>query len=318
MTFFYNSIIIETGYNARKIFKKNICDKNKSSEVNGVIEVEGQITERIKKDYPRMGASSKKLADFIVENYAQVSLMTLAQLADKTGVSLATVSRFAKDMGYRNFSQFKWALNSQVENPLAIGSEISDHDTLKTVSQKVLSANIETLTETFDLMHEKDLLAARELIVRAKNLSFFGLGGSNIVAFDAYHRFLRVPLYVTYNSEYHMSLMQASKLTKDDCAIVISHTGSNKDTLNIAEALEQKHVPMIVITSTPKSPLTTYGKICFFSISKSLQYRQKAFLSMTSQLAITECLYMLTAQYFGKKADETFDSLQSIIETRHK
>ena len=73
-----------------------------------------------------------------------------------------------------------------------------------------------------------------------------------------------------------------------------------------------------MITSTPKSALTAYGKICFFSISKSLQYRQKAFLSMTSQLAITECLYMLTAQYFGKKADETFDSLQDIINTRHK
>lgn len=280
--------------------------------------MEGQITERIKKDYDRMGSSSQKVADLIMKNTTTISSMTLAQLAKKSGVSLATVSRFAKDMGYQNFSQFKWALNSQVENPLAIDNEISDHDTLKTVSQKVLNANIETLTETFDLLHEEDLYAARQLIVNAKNLSFFGLGGSNIVAFDAYHRFLRVPLYVSYNSEYHMALMQASKLTKGDCAIVISHSGSNKDTINIAEILKKRDVPIIVITSTPKSALTAYGEICFFSISKSLQYRQKAFLSMTSQLAITECLYMLTAQYFGKKADETFDSLQDIINTRHK
>lgn len=280
--------------------------------------MEGQITERIKKNYDHMGSSSQKVADLIMKNTAAISSLTLAQLAKRSGVSLATVSRFAKEMGYQNFSQFKWALNSQVENSLAIDSEISDHDTLKTVSQKVLNANIETLTETFDLLHEEDLYTARELIVNAKNLSFFGLGGSNIVAFDAYHRFLRVPLYVSYNSEYHMALMQASKLTKNDCAIVISHSGSNKDMIDLAEILKKKGVPIIVITSTPKSALTAYGEICFFSISKSLQYRQKAFLSMTSQLAITECLYMLTAQYFGKKADETFDSLQDIINTRHK
>ncbi len=280
--------------------------------------MESQIKERIKKGYSQMGGSSRKLADFIIKNYSRLSSLTLAQLAHESHVSLATVSRFAKSMGYQNFSQFKWALDSQAVKAKMSSTKISKKDTLKTVSQKVLNSNIETLTETFDLIHEKDLATAKKLITSANNLSFFGLGGSNIVAFDAYHRFLRIPIYVSYDTEYHMALMQASKMTKNDCAIIISHTGNNKDTLTIAKTLKKREVPMIVITSTPKSALTLYGKVCFFSISKSLQYRSKAFLSMTSQLAITECLYMLTAQYFGEQADETFDSLQETIEKRHK
>ncbi|MCP0887627.1 MurR/RpiR family transcriptional regulator [Ligilactobacillus sp. WILCCON 0076] len=279
--------------------------------------MESKISERIIKKYPKMGESSKRLADYIVKNSTQITEQTLAQLAENSNVSLATVSRFAKDMGYHSFSQFKWALSNQVEKNVTAIEEISEEDSPKAVVKKVLSANIETLTETFDLMDDKDLYLARDLIVNARSLSFFGMGGSNIVAFDAYHRFLRVPLPVLYNTEYHMALMQASKLNGQDCAIIISHTGSNKDTLIIAETLKKKKVPMIIITSTPKSTLTNYGDVCFFSISKALHYRSKAFLSMTSQLAITECLYMVTAQYFGKNADNVFDNLQDTITKRH-
>lgn len=58
---------------------------------------------------------------------------------------------------------------------------------------------------------------------------------------------------------------------------------------------------MIVITSFPESPLASYGDVKFFSISEDSKFRSEALLSLTSQLAINDCLYMLTAQYFGKK-----------------
>ncbi|WP_243674065.1 hypothetical protein [Lentilactobacillus kisonensis] len=66
------------------------------------------------------------------------------------------------------------------------------------------------------------------------------MGGSNIVALDAYHKFLRVPLNVLHDSEYHMALMQSTRLNHTDCAVVISHTGNDSDTLLLADSLKKQ------------------------------------------------------------------------------
>ncbi len=279
--------------------------------------MELNIFDRIKDLYPQLGRSSKKIADYFLANQTNASSKTVTELADDCSVSVATISRFAKQLGYTNYSQLKWALSNQMGKNTPAIQEISDTDTPKMVAKKTLDANIETLNGTFDLMDEKDLEKALQLIVHAKKLEFFGLGGSNIVALDAYHKFLRVPLTVLHDSEYHLALMQASRLSDADCAVVISHTGNDTDTLDIADALKTKHVPIIVITSFPNSPLADYGNVNFFSISEDSRYRSEALLSLTSQLAINDCLYMLTAQYFGKSAETVLEEIRATISKKH-
>ncbi|KRL54520.1 MurR/RpiR family transcriptional regulator [Furfurilactobacillus rossiae] len=279
--------------------------------------MELNIFDRIKDIYPSLGRSSKSIADYFLANQTNASSKTVTELAGDCHVSVATISRFAKQLGYTNYSQLKWALSNQMSKSAPTIQEVADTDTPKMVAKKTLDANIETLNGTFDLMDEKDLEKAVNLIVHAKKLEFFGLGGSNIVALDAYHKFLRVPLNVLHDTEYHLALMQASRMSDSDCAVVISHTGNDTDTLEIAEALKSKHVPIIIITSFPNSPLAEYGNVDFFSISEDSRYRSEALLSLTSQLAINDCLYMLTAQYFGKSAETVLDEIRSTISKKH-
>lgn len=286
--------------------------------LKGELNMELSIIERIKKIYPELGRSSKRIADYIIINGTNASSKTVTEMATDCHVSVATISRFAKQLGYTNYSQLKWALSNQMEEDTPIIQEISDTDTPMMVAKKTLDANIETLNGTFDLMNEDDLKRAIHYIVHSNRLEFFGLGGSNIVALDAYHKFLRVPLTVLHDDEYHLALMQASRLTEDDCAVVTSHTGNDTDTLDIARALKHKHVPIIVITSFPNSPLADFGNVNFFSISEDSRYRSEALLSLTSQLAINDCLYMLTAQYFGDAADNVLKDIRQVILKKHQ
>lgn len=274
------------------------------------------ISKRIKHLYPQLGKQSKKLADYIIENGSKLSAITVSELANQSDVSIATVSRFPQQLGYSSFSQFKWSMVNDLAATSSV-QEVEAEDAPKVVAKKTLESNIETLNGTFNLMQGKDLENARDLLVHAKNIEFFGLGGSNIVALDAYHKFLRVPLNVLHDSEYHMALMQSTRMDKNDCAVVISHTGNDSDTLLLAESLKNNHVPMIVITSFPESPLASYGDVKFFSISEDSKFRSEALLSLTSQLAINDCLYMLTAQYFGKKADKVLANMRKTILKKH-
>ncbi|WP_281165509.1 MurR/RpiR family transcriptional regulator [Liquorilactobacillus sicerae] len=278
--------------------------------------MEAKITQRIKQIYPQLGGSSQKIAAYLLKEELPASI-TLAEIAQSCQVSLATVSRFARSLGFKNFSQLKWALLHQLTQNETANEQVMPADSSLKVAGKVLAANVTTLKETFALLNEADLTKAVKLICSAQRLAFFGLGGSNIVAEDAYHKFLRVPLTVLYSSEYHLALLQASRLTSKDCAILISHTGNNQDILLLAKVLHQNQVPAIVITSDPESPLVHLGTICFYSISGNLHFQSQAFISMTSQLALTDCLYLLTAQSFGTAAAAIYDHQQAIVDLRH-
>lgn len=277
------------------------------------------ITARIKTHYHSFGASSQKLADFILKNGVNCSSLTIKEFAEKAGVSTATLSRFANQLGYQNFSQFRWDLsNNGPTTKLQKVRQVSADDTPKMVSQKLLSSNIETLNETFALMTNEQLTQASRLLTQAKQISFFGLGSSNIVAEDCYHMFLRIPKIVTYASDYHINIMQASRMTKQSLAVLISHTGNDNDILYIAEILKHNQVPMITITSFANSSLDDYGTVRFHSISADQKYRTEALLSVTSQIAIGDTLYMLASQKLEKASNELIQKMDDNISGRHQ
>lgn len=275
------------------------------------------VKKRIANIYPSLGYQSKIVVDYILQKGTNFVSKTVKQIAEECNVSTATVSRLAQQLGYANLSQLKWSVANELDEQYVV-SEIQDDDSPKTVAKKTLQSNIEALNNTFELMDESDLSKAVKLITNAHTLGFFGLGGSNIAALDAYHKFLRVPINSIHDSEYHMSLMQAARMSNNDCAIIISHTGDDTDTLLLADTLQSKKVPMIVITSFPESPLADYGDVKFFSISEDSRYRSEALLSLTSQVAINDCLYALTAQHFGAQAYKVLEDIRTTIFNKHK
>lgn len=276
--------------------------------------MESNLPKRVAELYPHLGQQSRKLADHLLALGDTLANKTIAVLAQEAGVSTATVSRLAHQLGFASFSELKWALLQDVQ---PANHAIVPTDPPMMVAKKTLEANVATLNGTFKQLNEHDLTQALDLIVHSRRLGFFGMGGSNIVALDAYHKFLRVPLNLVHNSEYHLALMEAARFTALDAALVISHTGDDTDTLVLADTLRKHGVPMIVITSFPNSPLAAYGTVTFYSISADPEYRSEALLSLTSQLAINDCLYMLTAQYFGTAADDVLARMRATIFTKH-
>ncbi len=74
---------------------------------------------------------------------------------------------------------------------ISIHENIQKTDTELTMAQKVFESSISTLNDTKKLLQQKDLKKAATIINESKRVYFFGVGGSEIVATDAYHKFLR-------------------------------------------------------------------------------------------------------------------------------
>ncbi|MDV5002383.1 MurR/RpiR family transcriptional regulator [Enterococcus faecium] len=282
---------------------------------------------QIKTMYNDFSPKEQAIADYILENPSKVSHSPISNLASELGIADSTFFQFTKKLGYNGFKDFKMAMLIQ-ENDLSaisIHENIQKTDTELTMAQKVFESSISTLNDTKKLLQQKDLKKAATIINESKRVYFFGVGGSEIVATDAYHKFLRSPIATSHSTDYHIQLMEASLLTEKDCAVLISHTGQSKETIHIAETVRKTgaktiHIAetvrktgakTIVITSQANSSLAKLGDVVFISISEETEFRSEALASRISQLSILDSLYVILMFYNEK------ESRRSIAKVRH-
>jgi len=216
---------------------------------------------QIKTLYKDLSLKEQAIADYILENPSKVSHSSISDLSNELGIADSTFFQFTKKLGYNGFKDFKMAMLMQENDfsAISIHENIQKSDNELTMAQKVFDSNMTTLTDTKNLLKEEDLKLAAAMINQSKRLFFFGVGGSEIVATDAYHKFLRSPITVFHSSDYHIQLMEASLLTPDDCGIFISHTGKSRETIELAQVAKNNGAKIIVITSHAASPLAKLG-----------------------------------------------------------
>ncbi|MGX7418245.1 MurR/RpiR family transcriptional regulator [Carnobacterium gallinarum] len=254
---------------------------------------EQQISLKIKAIYRDLSDKEKRVADYILAHQADIVHGTISTISDALDVADATVFRFCKRLGFKGFQAFKIALASeQIDESDSIHEHISKEDSEFVIAQKVFSSNIQALKDTSAILDESQMNRANQILNSAETIAFFGIGGSSVIAMDAYHKFMRSPLNCLFNIDSHFQLMQAAKLTKDDCAVVISHSGINKDILSIAKTAKEKGAKLIVITSYAIAPLAKLADALLLSTAEETDYRSEALASRITQLSLIDALFV--------------------------
>lgn len=136
-----------------------------------------------------------------------------------------------------------------------------------------------------------NLNKAAEMIRKADNVLFFGLGNSSPVAQDAAHKLLRAGIKAYAYSDNHMQAIAAGQLTEKDVAIGISHSGSSKDIVDALKISKAAGASTICITNKGKSPILKQSDIALFTSSPETKYTILGLNSRIAALAIIDALY---------------------------
>lgn len=260
----------------------------------------------IKGNYRQFSDKEKKIADYVLGNPKNIIHLTINQIADELNLAESTVFRFCQRLGFKGFQAFKISLAAEVVTPLKdIHEQIEEGDSVKSVTEKVFHSNLKTLEDTLQIIDGDAFEAAVSAIMRAGKIEFFGNGGSASVAMDGYHKFIRLGLHVAMNLDSHIQLMSASQLTDLDIAIVISHSGSTTDVLDVLRVLKEKNVTIICLTNFAKSPLSKEADIALYTVSEETDFRSEALSSRIAQLSLIDALYtnvMIARQDKGKQS----------------
>lgn len=216
------------------------------------------VLEQISSEYYSLTAAEKKTADFVLSHLQETQYMSITELSEASGVAEATVSRFCRRLGYRGYNAFKLAIanttsqQAQWANPLS--GEVTDGDTLESMTQKLCSANVSAITQTMDLIDPDAIRATVDLLEAAGKVLCMGQGGSMILASEAAHLFSTVSGKFLAVSDSHSQAVAASMLDKDDVILYFSYSGSTLDMMQTLKLARRRGAKIILITRFVKSP----------------------------------------------------------------
>lgn len=258
--------------------------------------------------YPSLTASEKKVADYILKQAKDVIYMSITELAEACQVGDSSVFRFCQALDYKGYQEFKIALahgtTLRDETP-QLTSDITMLDTTSEVSEKVLHATIDALTQTHHLISDLDIQRAIDMLIKAGRIYFFGVGSSLMTAMEARSKFMRITNKTECSFDTHLQMMSASLMSKDDVAVLISYSGSTKDTIEIAKLLQEKGVPTICITRFAKSPLTDYADLILLCGANEGPLQGGSLSAKIAQLYLLDVLYV---EYFKQTNKDSIDN----------
>ncbi|QDP41319.1 MurR/RpiR family transcriptional regulator [Radiobacillus deserti] len=268
------------------------------------------VIQRIQSAYSSLSEKEKAIADFILEHPDTIIHSSINQVSEALKVADATVFRFCKRIGFKGYQALKIALASEVIHPIKdIHETISDEDSEETIFEKVFTSNIQALEYTKAL--DQSFREAVDVLLEAEQVFFYGNGGSGIIALDGEHKFMRSGLPSHAYTDSHMQLMTAAQLTPKNVAVFISHTGSNKDLLEVLEVANESGAKTIGITNFAKTSLSKNVHVCLYTASKETEFRSEALSSRIAQLSLLDSLYI---SYCIKKKEQSKHALQQVRE----
>lgn len=290
-----------------------------------------QVLLIIKNTYSQLGVSLKRIADLALEHPQELSAMNIKEIATACEVSIGSVTRFIKILGYKNFKAFQLELTRGLSDSgytgststLPLDTSISfsyelENTPISTeeISKKVFQSNIQMLMETMQSIDYETLEMVTNMILSARNLVFLGAGRSHIVAESARTRFYRLGLNAFSYWDAHEQIVASTLATPDDLVIGISNYGHSASVVNGLTITRRKGVKTIGITSVQNSPITAaaqYNLVTIFN-HKNLEFQptklayEPASENIT-QMVVIDCLYMNVVARLGKEA------VNSIFET---
>ena len=220
---------------------------------------------------------------------------SITNLAEDSGVSEPTVTRFCRKLGLSGFMELKLCIARELPSGSYLHENVSEADDLPVIFEKLFNSCIEALKESLKQIDTETLQKAVEALSNAGRIDFFGQGGSAIVARDAYHKFFRLGIPCSVHDDPHMQVMSASCLNKNDVLIAVSHTGSTKDIIESAKIAKKSGATVIGITGGSKSPLSKVSDITISVNSKEAALLLAPMTSRLVQLAIIDVLFVTVA-----------------------
>ncbi|MER8707096.1 MurR/RpiR family transcriptional regulator [Mesorhizobium sp. M1088] len=274
---------------------------------------------RIRMMMPHLTPLEAKVVETVFGRRGFDETIQLKQIAEEAGVSEAMVVKIAKKLGFSGYRDFRTAVYEYSRLPTAeMHQELSVDDSSAEIVQKVFRTSIQALEETLAILDMDDFDRAADLLYRARNRDFYGVGGSAQIARDVSHKFLRIGIRTSVYDDSHMMLMSASLLGADDIAVGFSHSGNTSAVIDAIQLARKSGARTLAITNYDNSPLAAVADIVLCSTAQGSPLMGENAAARIAQLNILDALFVAVAQRDYQAAERNLGRTMSAVTSKRK
>ncbi|WP_427042797.1 MurR/RpiR family transcriptional regulator [Fusobacterium sp. SB021] len=277
-----------------------------------------KLLNKIFSEYNNFSESEKKISDFIINNKQNAVNMTIADLALKSRVSEASVSRFCKKCGVKNFYQLKISLAKEISenNEIIPASNTIDRKNISLSLKNILSNKIEELTQTISHIDSEKLQNILSLIEKSETVMFSAVGNTIPVALDGAYKFNQIGIRAVANSVWETQSAFAFNLSQKDLLIVISNSGASKRLISLIENVKEKGVPVLSITNSETSPVALFSHYHITTATREKLFLDDYYFSRISASVVIEIFYLFLTAGMKSACENISRHEQSISEDK--
>ena len=263
---------------------------------------------------PSLRAADARVARVILDQANLVIYKSASEVGELADTSSATVVRCAQEVGFKGFHDLKLALAQELAaldpEPASTPEEV---DPRLAVLSQVTRAGAETVRDAGALVDPAAFHEVVGVLAAAKRLLFVGVGTSAPLCQDAAYRFSAIGAVTDAPADVHVQHVRARLLTPDDACVVVSHSGSTRETLVVAQAASAAGATTIAITSFARSPLTEVVDHTIVAGTRELAFRLEAMASRLAHLALLDALLVAVADRTEDRARVALQSYTDVL-----
>jgi len=249
---------------------------------------------KLKEILDDLNPSEMKVAKYILNYPEEIVGMPIGELAERSNVSKAAVVRLSKTLGFSGYRDFAIDIARDMavqQNDACEYTDIQPGDKLETIVKNVCLNNRKAIDDSLQILNYDEVKKAVDALHKARQIAFFGVGASGIVALDAAQKFLRIGKFCQSFTDPHLQVTNAANLKKGDAAVAISYSGETRDILESVKVARQSGAVIIAVTRFGKSSLSEAADIRLFLSSPEISMRSGAMASRIAQLTMIDIIF---------------------------
>ncbi|WP_282940147.1 MurR/RpiR family transcriptional regulator [Paenibacillus sp. RC67] len=235
-----------------------------------------------------LSSNQKKIADFIEKNSARMPLLTEQDIATELQISIASVSRFWKAVGYKNLKDFKLALMEE--------RDVSPANKMRNMLNKVeaddlpgnmMELGVQYLNETAAELSREHFQLAVEAINAARHLYVYAPGPSEGLGSLLRFRLMRFGYAIQSLPKSGRELYEYLPLLQQgDVVIIFGFVNMNQEIKVLLERAKSIGCTSILITDVLVSDMLANADLSLYAFRGQMW----EFHSMVAPTALVESL----------------------------
>jgi DNA-binding MurR/RpiR family transcriptional regulator len=257
--------------------------------------------------------SERRIASYLSENLDDSAFLSAGELADRLGLSEATMVRFARTLGFDSYPAMRTALQENFRHRMTHSSRLRSRlDDLREegdIFERVVASEIDYLTQALQSLDRDAFNRAVMMLHEHQRIFVFGLGPS-ISLVDL------ITIRLTRSARHIIPLNTSGKeilepmllMDKSDLLIAIGFFNITPSLQIVLEYANQHGTPVILLTDTLGTMVGDKADI----VLSALRGPVSSFHSLTIPMTIINALLLALSSMDQEKIMDNLDKLDQM------